>query len=312
MNHLNIFNSYKDKANHHEDELTRTFLVLLKNIPIIQKLFLDIIMETIDFGDEESLLRESFFIEEVHTQLSNNNQLFKSKMIESRKIISVIISDDHYSNEHIVENSNRQARYDGVVMCNPGMVFLIENKPFVKNVWSEQLNPNLPIDKDIRIHNQPCSLSWRNIITDLNRLISKNILSGSDKWIVEDFLQYIDNNYKWINPYTNFNVCKNDKLLLDKRCILAMSRILINGELKEVIYHKDWKHYITSDKSTIKQIALDSTVNSSNWTIDLWMYVGDTMNSARESYSKLLPTFQTHPMHPYLSHALSQEYKCLQ
>lgn len=287
MDHLNVFNAYKEKSMYHEDELTRTFLILVKNIPIVQKMFLDMIMEELDLTEAGVETKGELLIEEIRTQLSSNNEIFGSESIESRTLISVVISDERLSLEHTVENIERNARYDGVILCQPGLVFIIENKPFVDNIWLKQLNPSLMKVKDVKIHKKPCRLSWRDIITKINLLISNDMLSGSEKWIVEDFLEYVDVTYKWINPFTMFSVCKNDKFLLNKRCNLAMSKTVVNGHFAEVTYHKNWKYYIPSGKSTIKQIALDSTTSSVNWTIDLWLYVGDTMNSARESYGKL-------------------------
>ena len=43
MDHLNLFNAYKNKSNNHEDELTRSFLILLKNIPLLQVMFFEMV-----------------------------------------------------------------------------------------------------------------------------------------------------------------------------------------------------------------------------------------------------------------------------
>jgi hypothetical protein len=163
MDHLNVFNAYKEKSMYHEDELTRTFLILVKNIPIVQKMFLDMIMEELDLTEAGVETKGELLIEEIRTQLSSNNEIFGSESIESRTLISVVISDDRLSLEHTVENSERNARYDGVILCQPGLVFIIENKPFVDNIWLKQLNPSLMRVKDVKIHKKPCRLSWRDI-----------------------------------------------------------------------------------------------------------------------------------------------------
>jgi len=286
MDHLNVFNAYKSKSNVHENELTRIFLILIKNIPMLQMMFFDMIKNEMREDDFSSIITDELFMESVYTQLSNNNEIFTTGILDGRSLISVIISDDKLESSEPIMNSDRKARYDGVILCKPGWVFIIENKPSKNNIWLGQLNPNTN-KREISIIQKPCCLSWRKIITRINLLISNDMIHGVEKTLTEDFIEYVDEKYSVINPYTNFSVCKDDKYLLDKRCILAMNSLKINGIPDNVLYHKGWKHYIPSGKSTIKEIALDSTFNGTDWSIDLWMVVGDSMNSARESFKKL-------------------------
>lgn len=66
-----------------------------------------------------------------------------------------------------------------------------------------------------------------------------------------------------------------------------MGNLNIGGKTTEVKYHRGWKYYIESGRNTIKQIALDENKIDGDWTIDLWMYAGDTMNSAKETFEKI-------------------------
>lgn len=281
-----MFNAYKSKSNAHEDELTRSFLILIKNIPMLQMIFFDMIKNEMREDDLSSIICDDLFVESVFTQLSNNNEVFTTGILDGRSLISVIISDDKLESSEPIKNSDRKARYDGVIFCKPGWVFIIENKPSRNNIWLGQLNPNMN-NREISIIQKPCCLSWRKIITRINLLIANDMIYGVEKALTEDFIEYVDEKYKVINPYTNFSVCKDDKYLLDKRCILAMNSLKVNSVTNNVLYHKGYKYYVPSGKSTIKEIALDSTFNGTDWSIDLWMYVGDSMNSARESFKKL-------------------------
>lgn len=287
MNHLNLFNAYKNKSNNHEDELTRSFLILLKNIPVVQMLFFEMIRNEMLGIGIQSIATGELAVEEVHTQLSNTNNLFSSEMLDGRTLVSIIISDDKYETTQKVVNDDRQARYDGVITCEPSWIFIIENKPSKENVWSGQLNPNIMEEKDINIVEKPCCLSWRDIITVLNTQVQNRMLNGFELQAVEDFIQYVDNEYPWINPYTSFAVCKGIKYLLDKRCNYIMGNCEINGLKQDVKSHRGWKHYIDSGVTTIKQIALDSNEDKEDFTIDMWLMAADTMSSARETFNKL-------------------------
>lgn len=287
MNHLNIFNPYKNKSNYHEDELTRAFLILIKNISHVQNMFFNMVRVDMINNNIDLINYGELKIEEVYTQLSNSNNLFSKDVIEGRNLLSIIISDDRLETETNVQNDDRHAVYDGVMLCEPSWLFIIENKPFRSNIWEGQLNPNIDNDIDITIIDKPCCLSWRVILKSLNDLIQNDYVVNLERTLIEDFIEYVDNEYSWINPYTNFGVCKNDIYLLNKRCISVMDNFLINNERQEVKYHKGWKHFIESGKNTIKLISLDANNEGENWTIDLWLYAGDTMNSARETFEKL-------------------------
>lgn len=287
MDHLNVFNSYKNKANNHEDELTRCFLILVKNIPMVQAMFFEMVRREMSDIDIGSIASGELSIEEVHTQLSNANDVFSGGIIEGRTLISIIISDDKLNSEAKVENDSRQARYDGVILGSPSWLFIVENKPSKDDIWLRQLNPNISDDADVTIMDKPCCLSWRGILSGLNSIIQNNMASGAEKMLVEDFIEYVDNEYSWLNPYTSFSVCKGNLYLLNKRCISVMADYKIKGMNPEVKYHKGWKHYIESGRNTIKQIALDANEHSSDWGIDLWLMAGDTMNAAKESFEKL-------------------------
>ncbi|RJE47918.1 hypothetical protein A7K50_01355 [Dehalobacter sp. MCB1] len=287
MDHLNVFNPYKNKSNNHEDELTRSFLILLKNIPIVQVMFFEMVRNELPECKIDSIANGDLGVEEVYTQLSNSNNIFTSSAVEGRTLLSIIISDDKLDQEVKVQNDDRQARYDGVILCNPSWLFIVENKPSRENIWLGQLNPNVSEETDINIIDKPCCLSWRGVISGLNSLIQNNMVTGLERVLIENFIEYVDNEYSWINPYTTFGVCKSNLYLLNKRCILVMANCKLPGISSEVKYHRGWKYYIESGRNTVKQIALDANQVASDWTIDLWMYAGDTMNSARETFEKL-------------------------
>lgn len=179
MNHLNIFNPFKNKANYHEDELTRVFLTILKNIPLVQACFIEMIRDEMIRKNCKQIIAPLFernsLIESVETQVTDKNELFRAAV--GRRLVSIIISDDKLYKDAKVEKSHRSARYDGVIIYQPGWLLVIENKPSIENIWLGQLNPN--VSTEIEIEEKPISLSWRNIIETLSSLIERNIIQGS-------------------------------------------------------------------------------------------------------------------------------------
>ena len=287
MDHLNIFNAYKNKANHHEDELTRTFLTLVKNIPAVQTLFFEKIRQELCHVplDEPmpSIALGDFAVRSIHTQVGNTNAMFSE--LDDYKVLSVIISDDRLEEESKVINSERNAVYDGVIFADPGWLIIIENKPSRDNIWLEQLNPALK--EEANIIERPCALSWRDLIERLNMLIINKVLTGLELKLVEDFLQFVDQEFSNINPYTRFNVCKDNDHLLEKRCVDLLNQLIIDGEQANAIPHRGWKYYVNSNRRTVKQIALGAEVTGDDWSITLYLYAGDTMSSSKITYNQL-------------------------
>ncbi len=143
------------------------------------------------------------------------------------------------------------------------------------------MDPNIKKMQDVEIIEIPCTLSWREIINSLNNLNNSDVFSPLEHSLVNDFTEYVDQNYGWLNPYNKFHLCKSNKYLLDHKCIQIMQEYD-----KNVWYHKGWKHYV-SGNYIIPEIALDSAVQDGNWEINLWMYAGDIMNASREAYRKM-------------------------
>ena len=281
MERLNLFNPFKDKDISHEDVLTRNFLLLIKNINAVQIAFFELIRNKMKSIGLESIALGDLSVVEVYTQVTSGNLLAG---IQEHKILSIVISDDNYQSDHIVEESTRNARYDGVVICDPSWVFIIENKPFVVNIWEGQLDPNTEDANGNDLIQNPCSLSWREIIDVLNAVLNHNIFNIIEKTLIEDFLEYINETYPWLNPYTRFELCKGNKVLIDKRCGDILKQCFPNFEYK---YHQGWKHYIdtSAEDAVVRQIALDYDENS----IMLCMHAGNTMASSREFYKRIDP-----------------------
>jgi hypothetical protein len=128
-------------------------------------------------------------------------------------------------------------------------------------------------------------LTWKEIIAKLSLMIENKLISNADLLIVSDFLDYVSEFFPELNPYDRFDLCKNNKYLLNQRCIEAMKDI----NLGVVDYHRGWHHYILiNNKPGVKEIALHASVSkSTDWSINLLIFPGDTMSQARNFYSNV-------------------------
>ena len=282
MDHLNLFLPFENKDASHEDVLTRNFLFMLKAVPAARRMFADIIHAKVCGVAGFDKLPEKFEIKEAYTQVDSGNNMFAR--VGDSVILSALISDDVFDSKCRIEYSDRHARYDGVLVCDPNLWIIIENKPSVRNVWEGQLNLNLEGNgRKENLIRMPCRLSWRNVVSGFNRLIVQGNLNELEKMLVDDFLMYINEKYIWLNPFDRLDLCKDDPSLVDKRCRSVLGEIGV-GEIK---YHRGWGYYLSCKNPMIKMIALRYENCGDSWVTRLKMHFGVTQSASQKLYANI-------------------------
>lgn len=291
MTHINYFEPYESKQAHHEDQLTRAFMVVLRYVPSALMMFYDSVIGAINEKASEKEIKIDLLsisqidLKNLHfeTQIQNIDETF-----ETNTIISVLITDEQFDAQGQVTESDRGARYDGVIYFSSDVAFIIENKPSRGNVWEQQLSPSAEsLPDDVEIIPIASIIEWKNIIKNLNRLKNNNLLCRAEKEIISDFLDFIDENFPTLNPYDSFTDCKNNLELLNRRVKNILEASIVND--KDIInYHTGWGcHYISCKKSLpeIWMIGFPiKKVDENDWKLIIEMWFGDTLSQSRELY----------------------------
>ncbi|MBF0520760.1 MAG: hypothetical protein HQK92_13695 [Nitrospirae bacterium] len=291
MTHMNYFEPYQSKAECHEDQLTRAYLVVLRYSPAALLMFYDYATrKCIELATQNGKIVEipriscltlsNIFYDTQVTDLTNI-------VSTSNRLLSVLITDEKLEIGSDVSNSNRGARYDGVVSFSSDITLIIENKPHSYNVWKEQLSPHLDKSTGVEIISVASILEWKQIIKNLNTLINLEAVSGAEKIMITDFLDYIDKHFMFLNPYDNLSLCKNDEGLLRRRTKNILEKIV---EGKTIINaHRGWNTYkIETNLKEVRMVGLtlNYDINANTWSLDIALYYGDTMNQARAFYER--------------------------
>jgi len=288
MERLNYFNPYKSKGAWHEDQLTRAFLVVVKMVPLALSAFLDLIRDRQTTAKSERPLPSlsDLLIQDVtiHTQRTSVPQT-------TGRLVSVLMTDEHWTTENKVQESTRDARYDGVLCFDPDWIIVIENKPLHQNIWADQLNPSLlPEGHEIVIDPEPVALRWGDVVNRLTALLDVNWLGSTERQLVSDFLEFLDEQFDYLNPYDTFGRCKDSMSLLHKRCETILDAIA-PGQVK---WQGGWStHYFElrsarqRSEVPVKRCALCPKQAGEDMSIELAMWPGDTMNQARSFYKYL-------------------------
>ncbi len=278
MNHLNYFEPYKGKEPHHEDQLTRAFLVILRMIPLVQTTFIDLIRSYQILNSHyrvlPTLTEPQMKRDKIQTQVTSIND-------SQGYLVSLLMTNENWTPENKIENVDRGARYDGVIYfdSDPKWILVIENKPWSENVWEEQLKPSIAEDSEIEIVEDPVGIDWKEVIERLSALLQKQLVHGAEALLIEDFLTFVDMHFGYLNPFSEFSICKDDPYLINRRCVRILESI---GEVQD--------QYIDlgSNDLPARRIYLSIKTEPDNkWCIELKIYPGDIMPQARALYKSL-------------------------
>jgi len=274
--HINYFEPYVRKEAHHEDQLTRAFLVVLKHVPVAHAAWLALV-------DESHRANEGQGVDLLH-RLSEPTFHTQVREIpdEVERVVSVVQTDERFAAEGDATKSDRSQILDGVVSYPPDLAIVIENKPDVRHVWDEQLNVNIPegVEHDPRV----ASVRWRDVIVSFTTLLTSGHVSGSERILMEDFLAFVERRFPALQPFTQFGVCGRDLKRLERRGKAILEEIAPGN----VHYHRGWAWYIRlPKKQAAAMAALRVTEAQDDILIHVQLVPGDTMSQARRFYDRV-------------------------
>jgi hypothetical protein len=281
MNRLNYFNPYDSKAGSYEDQLTRAYLVLLKHSCHAFFTFVEFARSEHKTTGKERPFTIIDFLEQgwdIETQKGN-------PVINTDYLLSILITDSHIATtDSSVQSSERNARYDGIITFGSSLTMVIENKPRSGNVWFGQLNPSRQNLADgTQVYSSPIVLEWKEIIKQLNHLLSLPTISGYEKTMIEDFLSYVDESFPYLNPYDSFHQCKGNTELINRRIHNLLKSI--SKEEALVKYHHGWGYYIQTPYQQIEEIGLILKHKENEYSLELSLYFGASQRQAIAFYN---------------------------
>lgn len=280
MDHLNIFHPYQDLALHHENSLTRAFLIVLRSVPSAHAAWLDLV----DKGHRKS---NGTGVPSLH-ELSRPQVATQVGALPERvsRIISVLQTDEHYFAKADVGTSDRTQVLDGVVSYAPELAIVIENKPLKANVWEGQLSINLgkfAEDTEVQVDSKPACVQWHELVGAWSRLLSAGHLGPAEASFVDDFLTYVEKHFDRLQPYSTVGACGSSEARLRRRC----RNILTELAPDHVVDHRSWGPCLEFKDAQAPAVIIGFSTRGTpvtGLTIDLAL--GDTQGQAQELFSK--------------------------
>lgn len=293
MSHLNYFEPFKSKKPWHEDQLTRAFLVVLRYSPLTLFLFYNLIEKSLsEISKKKNIAASLPSMSEIDLKnVSFDTQLKNLDNIETNFVLSILITDEKFEPKNKIKESIRGAVYDGIITFSNDITFIIENKPKSYNVWEEQLDPNLSSIKnkdDIILIGIPAIVEWKDIIRDINSILNLESVSGSEKSILNDFIDFVNSNFSFLNPYDRLSLCNNNISLVQKR--IQNILLEIAADKNDVKYHPGWAYYIETGFSDVRMAAIQVPEETNgDYYLLISLYFGDTISQARKFYRRQIP-----------------------
>ena len=283
MTRLNYFRPYASKGAWHEDQLTRAYLSTLRLVPMALASFLERVRETQRENGAALLIPPPL---EAVPRVSRIQTQVESLADREGLGLSVLVSNDRFTLTKDVAAVKRGARYDGVLEIAgdgvPSWTLVIENKPWRHAAYRSQLDLDAPAGLDV----QPvlADLDWKDLVGTLRLIRERDLVAGAEALLVDDFLELIDSDFDYLNPYATFAICRNSKHALRRRC----SRLAEELAPGRVQYHVGGGDTIRLGPGAVGEVWLDTWFDERHeGHLDLCLYAADTFAQAHDFYAGL-------------------------
>lgn len=274
-NHLNAFEPYVSKPAHHEDALTRGFLLVLRGVPVAHAAWLELVHRAhrAAGGDGVPPFHE-LGTPSVQMQTAHLDD-------EVDRVVSVVQTDEVYFKDGDVVASKRRQVLDGVVAYAQGLAIVVENKPRREDIWDGQLDINLP--PDVTLDRKAACVTWKDIVSAWGGLLEAGHLGSAESVLLGDFLAYVEDHFPLLSPYSTVGQCGENVERLKRRCRTLLQEIA--GE-DRVAYHRGWSWFIRLEgNQSAKQIGMIPMRGSEGISLSIEFCPGDTMLQARRLYT---------------------------
>lgn len=273
-NHMNVFEPYVSKAAHHEDALTRAFLLVLRGVPVAHAAWLGLV-------DRAHRAAGGSGVPWLH-ELGTPTVRTQTAQVEGhvKRVISLVQTDEIYFKDGDAAASERRQVLDGVVTYDEALAIVVENKPRRENIWDGQLDINVPAG--VVLDPKSACVTWKDIVSAWGGLLEAGHLGSAESVLLGDFLDYVEEHFAHLRPYSKVALCGHDEGRLKRRCRMLLQSMA--GE-QHVQYHRGWSWFILlAEGQSARQVGLMPKRGSDGLALVAEIDPGDTMGQAKKLY----------------------------
>lgn len=248
--HLSVFVPY-DLPAHHEDQLTRAAMIVMRTISLAR----DALLARVGARPSARLPEP-----ELDIQARDVLKLSASSMTEGftlRRLISVFLSPDvelDLSGTVIAERIGEQ-RLDGVLRFGDELVVVIESKTSgdeSSNQASQLRRRGVTI-----LQESVFALGWHELIEDWWSLLERGLLAPAERVLMEDLIAFAEEHFTHLLPFTALGRAGENDHRRQRRLVALMRDVMPGGDVEQM-HRPDLGAVVMLEKATktTQRIAL--------------------------------------------------------
>lgn len=199
--HLNVFTRYS-RPDHHEDQLTRAAMIVLRLVPAAREALLRLID-----GPGLSVLSAPGEVDMQTAEVLAAN----ADDVEISELVSVFLVPDERAAEDApveVVNAPRGQRLDGVIRFGSDLVVVLEAKVVLgASDWQAR---NVDYGRAEFERTRQVRLEWHRLLDAWRRLADHDVLAPAERLLIQDLLDYGDEHHAWLMPFTTLRRARGD------------------------------------------------------------------------------------------------------
>ena len=196
--HLNVFLPYGRPA-HHEDQLTRAAMIVMRALPLAR----DALLARIGALPSARLPEPELDMQTSHVQRPPVLPLSGAGAPSLHRLISVFLSPDEgldLSTSQIQERL-REQRLDGVLRFGDELVVVVESKVVGEAPSDQAKELKLPPGVEVE-QSEVVALGWHELLEDWWALLERGLLAPAERVLMEDLVAFAEEHFAHLLPFT--------------------------------------------------------------------------------------------------------------
>lgn len=268
-NHLNLFVPYENAGASHENQLTRALIIVLRYSPLAHASWLRLVAPDLSLHK----LSKAEYATQRQNVLIPGKELPESEAMEG---ISVWLAPDATEVVNLMASSDRHQILDGIVTYGNDLVIVIENKIAVGAPTNQPHQINLH-GSPVKFRDKVSSISWQRLLGTFSELVEHDLVSGAERHLVTDFLEFVEEHFPYIGPYANLMQCGDNAYRMKRRLDTVQGQVTRTDVGKGL----GWRDISGTSKIFMAWLGLADD----NSGLSLRMYPADTLGQSRAFYN---------------------------
>jgi hypothetical protein len=213
--HLNVFVPYESPP-HHEDQLTRAAMIVMRAVPLAR----DALLARIGAHPSARLPEPELDIQARH--VLRPPALGEADELSLHQLISVFLSPDEGLDLSAAEIAERvrEQRLDGVLRFGDELAVVIESK-VIGEAPSDQARLLRLRGVEVKASNV-IALGWHELLEDWWALLERGLLAPAERVLMEDLIAFAEEHFARLLPFTTLGRAGEHALRRERRLVALL------------------------------------------------------------------------------------------